>query len=382
MPRRRSGPLHTLLLLAAVCTAGCDRGPEEPTIGFTYNWGDPEFERFLVEELERTRPADGAVIRLRSYSAGGWTAWGASPLAAEIARATALAGDSTVLAVVGPGGSREVLQVAQVYAAANLGAVIPTATARLLDQSGPLIFRMAADDSVQGAFIAAFADSALSARRIALYHAPDEYGIGLAAGTASTAAARGIAIVEQSAIRLVQPCGDADGSAYYETLVSALAAREKPDAVVMATRTQETTCLTRALRKRWPDVAVVAGDGAYVDANLAAAAAGGGPLFLVAFWHRDIGTPASDSFVAAFERSTGRAPRHGEAMFADGVMLIAAAIRDGNNTRAEIIEYLRDLGAARPAYEGATGSISFAADAPRRLWMTRVQAGTSVLVRP
>jgi len=370
------------VLVAAVATASCGRGTSEPTIGFTYNWGDREFERFLAEELERARPEGAVAIRLRSNSEGGWQAYGASPLAAEISRATALAADSNVLAVVGPGGSREVLQVARVYAEAELAAIIPTATARLLAESGPLIFRMAADDSVQGAFITAFADSALAARRLAIFHTPDEYGIGLAAGTASTAAARGIAVLEQSALRLVQPCGSAEGRAYYSTLVSALAATGKPDVVVMATRAQETACLTRALRAQWADVTLIAGDGAYVDAALAdAAASGTGASYLVAFWHRDIGSTQSRDFVAAFERSTGRAPRHGEAMFTDAVLLAAAAIWDGANSRDEVLRYLGELGSSRPAYQGITGAISFASGAPHPLWMTRAESDAAVLVR-
>lgn len=370
------------VILAAAATASCGRGTSEPTIGFTYNWGDVNLERFVAEELERARPEGAVAIRLRTSSEGGWQAFGASPLAAEIGRATALAADSNVLAVVGPGGSREVLQVARVYAEAELGAIIPTATARLLAESGPLIFRMAADDSVQGAFITAFADSALGARRLAIFHTPDEYGIGLAAGTASTAAGRGIAVMEQSAVRLVQPCRSTEERAYYATLVSALAASGKPDVVVMATRTQETTCLTRALRAQWKDVTLIAGDGAYVDEALAnAAASGTGALYLVAFWHRDIGNAKSREFVAAFERSTGRPPRHGEAMFTDGVLLAAAAIWDGADSRDDVLRYLRELGTTRPAFQGITGAISFAPGAPHPLWMTRVDSGAPVLVR-
>lgn len=370
----------------SVCTApallSCERAVPEPTIAFTYSWGDPPLERFMQERLNATRPPGGDSIRLLVTTEGGWRAYGPSLLAAEVGRATTIAANPNVLAVVGPGGSREALQVAPVYAAAGLAAVIPTATSRLLGQSGPLLFPMPANDSVQGSFIASFADSALGARSLAVYHSPDEYGIGLAAGTAATAADRGQRIIEQSAVRLLQPCGDASGFGYYLTLVAALKTRERPEAVVLATRTQETACLTRALRLEWPDLHVIAGDGTYFDESLLRQLDGRGDgMHMVAFWHPDVGGNASAEFVRDFTNSTGRAPRHGEAMFTDGVMMAAAAIRSGARTREAVVEFLRRVGTELPPVSGVTGQLSFAADARRDLWMTRVDGRRSVLVR-
>lgn len=368
--------------VTVLAAAGCGDGVREPAIAFTYNWGDPPFERFLRAQLDATRPPGGDSIQLRVYTDGGWQALGASPLVGEVARATTISADSNVLAVVGPGGSREALQVAPVYAEAGLAAVIPTATSRLLADLGPLVFRVAPDDSVQGAFIAAFADTALRAKRLAIYHSPDEYGIGLAAGTRATAAARGMSVIAQTPIRLIQPCRTPSDDAYYETLVQSLASVGIPDAVVLAVRTQETGCLTRALRRRWPTVHVIAGDGSYVSEELFQTLEGRGEgLHLVAFWHPDIGTPAAAAFARDFTRIAGRAPRHGEAMFTDALLLVAQAIRSGARTRADVARYLSRVGTELPAYEGITGAISFAPGAQRQLWMTRIAGSSSVLVR-
>lgn len=382
MPQRRRLTALVSLVLGALSIASCERAERQPKIAFTYNWGDPPFERFLQERLDATRPAGSDSIRLLVTNEGGWQAYGASQLAAEVGRATTIAADGAVLAVVGPGGSREVLQVAPVYAEAELAAVIPTGTSRLLAQSGPLLLRMAPDDSVQGSFIASFADTALGARRLAVYHSPDEYGIGLAAGTSSSSRTRGMSIVEQSPVRLVQECSEPVGAAYYATLVEALKAKARPDVVVAATRTQETACLTRALRKEWPDIHVIAGDGTFFDETLLSGLGGSGEgIHLVAFWHPEIGTPASEAFIRDFASSTGRPPRHGEAMFTDGVMLVAAAIRAGADSREEVFRYLQRVGTELPAYEGVSGPVSFALGAQRNLWMTRVEGRNSVLVR-
>lgn len=381
MPLRRRLPAIVSIALAAAAVAACGREARQPTIAFTYNWGDPAFERFLQQRLDDTRPTDGDTIRLRASNEGGWRAYGSSQLVAEIRRATQLAADPSVLAVVGPGGSREVLQVAPIYAQAGLPAVSPTATSRLLAQAGPLLFRTVSDDSVQGAFIARFADSALGARRLALYHTPDEYGIGLAAGTASSARTRGLSVVEQSPIRLVQPCSDAEGVAYYATLIAALQSRPRPDVVVLATRTQETACFTRALRRVWPRIHVIAGDGTYLDEALLRGLDGGGNgVHLVAYWHPALPSPASRAFLEDFTRTAGRAPRHGEAMFTDAVMLVAQALRAGADSREDVAAYLQRVGTDLPAFDGISGPISFAAGAQGSLWMTRIEGRTSVLV--
>ena len=372
----------SLALTALVAVVSCDARPAAPAIGFTYNWGDDVLERFVQAQVDADAAGwDGPRIRIVASRDGGWPAFGASPMAAEVRRAQLLSDDPDVLVVVGPGGSREALQVAPVYAEGGMPMLIPTATSQLLDQSGPHLFRLAANDSVQGAFIANFADSSLGARSLAVYHVPDEYGIGLAAGIAAEAARRGIALRSRTPVRLLQGCADDDGRAYYRDLTTALALAGVPDAVVLAQRTHEAACLTRALRARWPALPILAGDGVYLDAQyreVAGSAAAGS--YLVAFWHPALPSETSRAFVEAFVQATGRQPRHGEAVFVDAARLAAAAIRSGARSRADVTAYLRSLGDTRPAFAGIIGPISFAAGAARPLYMTRATADSSILL--
>lgn len=367
---------------AAAVSVACDAGPASPAIGFTYNWGDDVLERFVQQDVDRAVAARGGpAIRLLSSREGGWQAFGATPMTAEVRRAQVLSDDPDVLAIVGPGGSREALQVAPLYAEAGLPVLVPTATSQLLDGAGAHLFRLAANDSVQGAFIAAFADSVLTATSVAVYHVPDEYGIGLAAGVTAAAAARGLEIRERTPVRLLQACGDAPGRRYYDDLVRALGLRGRPGAVILAQRTEEAACFTRALRARWPDLAIVAGDGVYLDdtfRTFAGDAANG--TYLVAFWHPELAGATSRQFVRDFEAATGRAPRHGEAVFVDAVRLATAALLDGARTRDAVSAYLRTLGGSRPPFDGIIGPISFAAGAARPLYMTRVTAEGSTLL--
>lgn len=373
LPRLPSLGVLSALVIGTACGE-----PTVPTIGFTYTWGDSALEKFLESEINQGRRDS---IRFVSSRPGGWQAYGSSPLTAELQRAAELAANPNVLAVVGPGGSREALQVAPVYAQAHLADLIPTATSRLLAAAGEYTFVMAPNDSVQGDFLATFADSVLGARQYAILYVPDEYGIGLAAGTESALLARSRQIIERAPVRLTQPCDSPEGRGYYGDLTAQLARRGRPEAVVLAMRTVEAACLTAALRARWPDVALLAGDGVYLDREFferAGQAAEG--VYLTAFWHPDIATPRSTRFAAEYRRLVGRTPRHGDAVFADGVLLAAEAIRTGGASRAAVAAYLRSLGDTRPPYEGITGPIAFQPGFRRPLYMTRVEGNSSRLV--
>lgn len=378
MPFRRSR-LPFAALLAITVGSGChDVTP--PAIGFTVTWGDDRLEAFMQEAVNRE--AGAMPVRVLGRQIGTLGALGASPLAAEVSRATKLAADDDVMVVIGPGGSREALQVAPIYRDAGVANIMPTATSQLLAAAGPWTFLLAPNDSVQGAFMGAFADTALHARRAAIFYAPDEYGIGLAKGIAAELTARGVTIVERVPMRLAHDCRSESGhEAFYTDLAAQLAMRGKPDVALVAARTVETACLARALRERWSAVPIVAGDGAYLDRTFFTLMAGVSTddVYLVSYWHRDLSDSASLAFVAEFEEAVGRPPRHGDAVFYDATMLAAKAVREAGPDRDDIRRWLQELGTATPAYGGIAGPISFAPGQPRSLLMTRVVGQSSVI---
>lgn len=369
-------------LALAVFAGGCGGERAEPLIGFTYNFGDPALVAFMQEELDRVRPVGQPRIRVVSADSGGWRALASTVLSAEVQRATLLASDPDVMLVVGPGGSREALQVAPVYREAALTQLVPTATSRLLEGAGEYTFVLVPNDSVQGEFIGAFADSVLGAERVAVFYVPDEYGIGLAAGTAASLELRGIELMDRVPIRLTLDCLAPGAGAVYTDVVSQLALRGTPDAAVLAMRTIESACMARALRDRWPGLALISGDGTYLDVQLlerAGRAAEG--LHIVAYWHPGLPSESSRAFARAFLASTGRAPRHGEAVFYDAVRLAADAIWSVGADREKVYRYMSALGRERPSFGGITGEFAFTPGSVRALWMTRVVGDSTALVR-
>lgn len=305
---------------------------------------------------------------------GGWVALGPTPLVGEVSRARKLAEDSNIVAVVGPGGSREAIQVAPIYRDAQVMQLVPTATSRLLEPFREGTVVLVPNDSVQGEFLAAFADSAFRARRVALYYAPDEYGIGLAAGTAATLEARRVTIVARAPLRLTSDCRVTGAQEHYDAIAAQLEQRGAPDVVIIAARQVETACLTRTLRKSWPTIHVLAGDGTLPNDDffgiLGDDAKG---VHIVAFWHPSLAGPGTREFVSRFEAAVSRPVRHADAVFYDAVMLAATGIREEGASREAVRRYLNSLGARRPPFAGLTGPLAFTPGFRRPLLMTRVE---------
>lgn len=370
-----------LLPLLALVVLACERGPASPAIGFTYSWGTSPLERVIQQEVDAARPRGGDSVRVVSAAQGDWQSLGETMLAAEVARAAVLAENPTVLAVVGPGGSREALQVAPIYAAEGLPSLVPTATSRLLLDAGPTSFIIAPNDSVQGVFIAAYADSTLRARHAAIVYVADEYGVGLSAGTEAEFTRRGVTLVSRIPLEATQRCADDDGRRYFATLAASLVRRQPPEVVVFALRTPEALCAARAIRAVLPTVALVAGDGVYVDEMVFrswAAVADG--MYLVAFWHPSLPDSASRAFTRRYRDAVGLTPRHGDAVFRDAAVLAATAIHEGGRSRRAVQAYLRSLGVTRPPFRGISGPIAFPAGFTRPLLMTQIRGADSHVV--
>lgn len=302
-------------------------------------------------------------------------------LASEVDRALHFARVPDVVGVVGPGGSRQALQTAPVYRDAGVPNIVPTSTSTRLRDAGPWTFTMAANDSLQGEFIGDFVAARLGSRAALLFYLPDEYGVGLASGTAAALDRRGIRLIGRIPIRQAG-CPASGTNPYGEAAETALR-RDTPDVVLIAARTPETACLLRAIHTLAGPMRYVAGDGTLPHASFAAmAGAGADSLYLVAFWHSDRDDPSSRHFVARFRELVGRTPLHDDAMFYDAVMLFAAAVGVVGADRKRIRTYLSELGRSLPPYQGVSGPIAFTSDAPRPLVMTRLRNGRTEVVPP
>jgi branched-chain amino acid transport system substrate-binding protein len=349
-------------IVAGMVVAGCHTSDRRAAIGFAFTYHVQAAISVASEEIALHRQGRGPSVAIVYDSAVA-----GDPADVEVRRAEQLAAVPGIVAVVGHSGSRASLAAAPVYNEAGIVQVTPNSTSRLLDSAGAWTFNLAPDDSVEGAFIAAFVAEGLRASRVTIFYENDEYGTGLRDGAVAALAQHGVAVLDRVPV---------DQTSDFRTLVAASLTRGVPDVVVVAGRQLEAGSIARAMRERGVPRAVVAGDGALVLPLLTRAA---GPaadsLYAVAFWMPDAPDSLSRAFVERYRRVAGEPPQSVDAMTHDALMLIADAVRVVGPSRAAIRRYLRELGASRPPYLGVTGPISFGPAAHPRLVMAHVVGG-------
>jgi branched-chain amino acid transport system substrate-binding protein len=284
-----------------------------------------------------------------------------------LAFATALVMRSDVAVVVGPSNSRHALATAPAYNAAGLAQIVPSATSRRLRDVGPATFTLAPDDSVEGEFLAHFAYRQLGARRALVYYINDEYGEGLRAGIVAAFSQLGGTIVE------MVPLGNGTD---VDAMVAASVPGRRPDVVFCAGRSTETGLILRAIRLRSHTLPVVAGDGAYLPAELLRNAEGDlSGLYVMAFWVYDSTNAAHRAFADRVRRILKAEPTPEDALTEDALVLATEARLAAGNDRAAVRRWLVGLGRDHPPFEGLTGSIGFGPQRQLPLAMVRFRDG-------
>ena len=361
--------------MVAALLLGCARQPGEGAIAYSLGSPAPSAADVARADIAASRRPGEPVILVQQQVTNPIKPFGA--LVSEVDKAIQFAADPRIVAVVGPGSSREALQTSPVYRDAGLPNVIPTATSRLLRSAGPWTFRLAADDSVQGEFIGGFVADRLGSRTALLFYVPDEYGLGLASGVRAALARRKVRLLDDVLVRSGLPCPAEGGENAYADVAGASLRSGTPDAVVLATRSSETSCLLRALAPSVPRARFVAGDATLLESGfITGTGLESASITAVAFWVPESSDTASQSFQTRFHATVGRYPRHDEAMAYDALMLLAAAIRAVGPDRKAVRRYLEELGDARPPYPGVTGPIAFRPGSTRPLIMTRLAGNT------
>ncbi len=364
--RRKTLVAWVALLYAAWAFPACRRDP--PVVGIPHAAPSPSVIDVVLQsvaDFPGGPPAaiHGPVSNQETYSAR------------EVDVATQLAAVPGIVAVVGHQDSRSTLLAAPVYDEAGIPLVVPNATSRALGAAGRWVFPVAPSDSLEGAFIAAFATRALRARSVALMYDNDEYGRGIRDGVRDALAAAGTPLAADAPIGAV--CA-ADGDATVALLTSR---RPPPDVLVLAARPVDAACIVRQARRRLAALRFITGDAVEIsDGQVAAMGVAAESTYFVAFWYDGLTDARSTAFTSAYRRVTGTHPSPAIALQYDALMLLMTAVRDVGPNRKAIQTYLSDLGRSRPPYEGVTGPISFEAGRRRPLYMLRVRGGATIAI--
>ena len=378
MPSRRT---RSAILLPLALAAGCGGGNRDAHIALAYEHLQPT-ARLAQALIDSTRPGGDIAIVVQQgdtserYRAGG--------LPVQVEHAAQIARTPGVVAVVGPGASRQVLISAPVYNEARIPQVVPTATSRLARGVGPWTFHLAPDDSAEGEFIGRFAAEELDARTALIFYAADEYGSGLRSGAAAALAAHGVRVLESVPVRDLMSCPATPDAGVTEVpLVDGALRNAAPDVVIIASQSVTAACVMRRVHQRLPGVRFLAGDGisdATVDLTRLRPAADS--LYAVAFWHHDRSDARSRAYAARFREASGTDPESEDALVHDAIMVLAAAIREVGAEPRRIRRYLEELGVRRPAFQGVTGPVTFSVPRPATFHVVRPRDGRFVLVDP
>jgi branched-chain amino acid transport system substrate-binding protein len=352
--------LLAILLIAVTGVGLCVRaGAARPVVGFAYTHPSAAYLDLATAALEARGTATPRF--LYDSAAESETSDGA------LALASAFVADPAVSVVVGPSNSRHTLATAPAYNAAGLAEIVPSATSRRLRRAGPATFMLAPDDSVEGDFLARFARHQLGARRAVVFYVNDEYGEGLRQGIESSFVGEGGTVLASYPVG-----GDND----IRTLVDAAFRGTRPDVVLVAGRSGETGLILRAVRAIDPRIPVVAGDGAYLPAQLLHFADGDlTGLYVVAFWVYDSTDAAHRAFAERVRRILHAEPMPEDALTEDALVLATEARLAAGSDRTAVRRWLAGLGRDRDAFPGLTGKISFGPGRDLPLAMVRFREG-------
>lgn len=263
-----------------------------------------------------------------------------------------LAGDPSVLAVVGHSNSNSSLAASQVYNAQHVVQIAPTTSTPLYSEAGPYSFRLVASDVHQGAFLAARVLARQPRDRVAVLYVNDDYGRSLHRALVARLHDGGLTPVYDAPYSEDGPFTDAG-------VIARSLAGARPGLLVWLGRAERYVALRDSLEARLPGLAVLASDGF------------GGPTVEAGPPQRFHGVsyvrmvdlsqpaPATRRFVDGYRALLHSMPTDQAALSYDAVTLLAEAMRQAGPHRDAIRDWLDGVGRTRPGFTGLGGPIVF-----------------------
>jgi branched-chain amino acid transport system substrate-binding protein len=278
----------------------------------------------------------------------------------EVERAVELAATPGLVGLVGHSSSRSTLAVAPIYREHGIPMIVPTATSRLL-RDVPNAFVLAPSDSIEGEYMARFAVDSLRAKRAFILFVNDAYGIGLRDGLSAALTTAGVTVLGEQGYGELSDHG---------LLLDALLTSGVPDVVLVAGRVPDARSVLDQLATRIAGVPVVFGDGAGgSQGQMLSLYRPKNPVFITSFWWPVATDTSHQAFVRQWKSLTGMLPGPADAYRRDAIYLLAAAVRDGQRTSADVTTWLKSLGVSRPPFAGLSGPVAFTPQAKRSMVM-------------
>lgn len=277
-----------------------------------------------------------------------------------------------VLGVIGHLNSGQTLAAMEIYKDLPIIVVTPTASEVSLTQKGYTnFFRINANDAVQARVDVEFLVNTLGARRVAVLHNDDPYGIGLAKAVAENLRTMGAEVVTQIQVAVEQ----SDYSREVPQVVQA-----SPDAVFYAGYEVECPYLRYALVQAGVGAPVLASDGCFLSATIDESNETAKGMYVSAFgpspW-----TAAGDEWIKAYQQVEYRNPdTYSLNGYAAMNVLLNAAEKAGSFDRNAVASAIRSLD-----FDSLLGHVSYDANGDLKdptIYVFQVQDGKFVQVFP
>jgi branched-chain amino acid transport system substrate-binding protein len=374
MQQRRKLYLIVLLLSVAL-VAACGGSPEPrkgdlsvyvaaPLSGFQANGGQTVLGgvRLAAEEFNRAGGLLGykvVVVPLDDESD--------SEVAVKLAEQVKadLAAGQRVLGVVGHYNSGQTLAAMEVYKDLPIVVMTPTSSETSLTQKGYTnFFRVNANDATQARVDAAFLVNKLQAKRVAIVHNDDPYGIGLAQALSDELGKLGATAVLNLQVQVEQSNYDAE-----VPQIKAAA----PDAIFYAGYEVETPYLRSALVKNGVLLPFMASDGAFLSATIDESDNTAEGMYISAF-APEPSAVVDKNWIAAYQAVEYRNPDTYSINGYSAMKVLGEAVKKANSIEATQVENaLRSIDLATPI-----GQISYDANgdlkaADQRIYIFQVQ---------
>ena len=263
--------------------------------------------------------------------------------------------DESIIALVGPTFSGETKAILPDLEQAGLVMVSPSVTNVDLPNVVPnskVFHRIIPDDGVQAKGVTDYVVKVLKPKKVALIHDNTEYGKGLWSDVVKLLTAAGI---DTSTTDAVDPKGQ-DYSAAVNKVKAATV-----DLVFYGGYYNEAGRLKKQLSDAGVNARFISGDGSLDPGFVVSSGAAGGEGALLTCPCR-LATPElggkAGAFATRYKALNGKDPGTYSSEGYDAASIVIAGIEAGNDTRAELVDYVENLG----SYDGVSKTIEFEAN--------------------
>lgn len=342
----------SVLLLA--CAA-----PPTPTIAIASAGGYLDAARMAIDDVHRAHPDlrfDTMVVESNSNAATD-----------AVAIATRFLERSGLVGVVGHVTSSSSLATSQLYNAAGVVQLSPTATSVLYSQAGRYSYRMVPPDDQQARFLC----ETLCRRyppgtRLGLLYVNDDYGRGLRAILRPS--------LDSSTVHVVLDVPHAEDEVRPDAIADLVRAivDARPDVLVFLGSSPSLASYLPGLRAARPTLPIIGSDAVSSWERT--------PVPRVLWQHVSYvdfvdmqATPALQEFSRRYAERTGRAATGPDVLTYDATRVLLQAVVEGARSGEAVRSWLASLGRARPAYAAVSGPLQFSPEGdPARSFVLRV----------